>query len=470
MDTPILNRLKEYNEEENISFHFPGHKGRRALVDWGALIPKIDVTELEGMDNLLDPSGIIKESQENLRKIYGTRASLYGVNGSTSLIYTAINATFKPGDKIIVQRNCHIALYNALILNDLQPVYIYPKYDEKRGLSLGIDLGDLERLLLENQDALGVFITYPDYYGLCSRMEEIVDLVRKHKRLLIVDEAHGSHLVFSNKLPKSALEYGADIVIHSSHKSLPSFTQTGLLHINSSRVDLDRLRRAFNLFTTTSPSYLFMASTEGAVAYMDGLGRTALDNMLSRVNSLMERLGKLEGLYLLEEDMDDETISARDTTRILFKIEGYRGAELLRLFRDRYRINLEMSYLDYALAVVGAMNTCEDIVALEEAILDLLDKREYKGEKGVNISIPLVKRELNLREAYYRPGEEVALEEALGRISKSFIIPYPPGIPLLVPGEEITREACEYIGCLREKNIEILGLIGYNKGQVLVLK
>ena len=470
MDTPILNRLKEYNKEDTISFHFPGHKGRRALVDWGGLIPKIDVTELEGMDNLLDPRGIIKESQENLRGVYKTYESLYGVNGSTSLIYTALNAISRPGDKIIVQRNCHVALYNALILNDLEPIYIYPKYDGKRGLSLGIDLDQLENLLVENQDAIGVFITYPDYYGICQRIGNIADLLRRHKRLLIVDEAHGGHLIFSDKLPKSALEYGADIVIHSSHKTLPSFTQTGLLHINSPRVDLDRLRRAFNLFTTTSPSYLFMASNEASVAYMDGLGRKALDNNISMVKSLMERLEGLEGLYILEEDMGDDSLGPRDISRFLFKIEGYRGSDLVRLFRDSYGINLEMSYLDYALAVVGAMNTEGDLMALEAGILDLLGKGEYKGEKGVNISIASPGRGLGLRQAYYREGEEVDLKDAVGRISKSFIIPYPPGIPLLVAGEEISREACEYIGYLREKNIEIVGLIGYNKGQVLVLK
>ena len=363
-----------------------------------------------------------------------------------------------------------MALYNALILNDLEPIYIYPKYDGERGLSLGIDLDQLEDLLVENQDAIGVFITYPDYYGICQRIGDIADLLRRHKRLLIVDEAHGGHLIFSDKLPKSALEYGADIVIHSSHKTLPSFTQTGLLHINSPRVDLDRLRRAFNLFTTTSPSYLFMASNEASVAYMDGLGRKALDNNISMVKSLMERLEGLEGLYILEEDMGDDSLGPRDISRFLFKIEGYRGADLVRLFRDSYGINLEMSYLDYALAVVGAMNTEGDLMALEAGILDLLGKGEYKGEKGVNISIASPGRGLGLRQAYYREGEEVDLKDAVGRISKSFIIPYPPGIPLLVAGEEISREACEYIGYLREKNIEIVGLIGYNKGQVLVLK
>ena len=268
MKTPVFDALKKLKEEDSVFFHMPGHKGKNTLVNWGELIPEVDTTETIGMDNLLDPRGIINESQELAAKVFGAKSTHYGVNGSTGSIYIALATITKPGDKILVQRNCHKAVYNAMILNRLNPVYIYPNYNEKHHVMTGIDPEDVDEALSKDKDIKAVVLTYPTYYGVCSDLESIANIVHKHNRILMVDEAHGPHMTFSDSLPKSALACGADIVIHSTHKTLPSFTQTSMIHVGSDRIDVNKLRDRFQLYTTTSPSYLFIASNEIATAYM----------------------------------------------------------------------------------------------------------------------------------------------------------------------------------------------------------
>ena len=205
------------------------------------------------MDNLLDPRGIIKESQDLAARVYGSKATYYSVNGSTGSNYIAMAAITKPGDKVLVQRDSHKSIYNGLVLNRLEPIYIYPNYSEEHHLLTGLDPELIEKSIQDNPDVKAVIITNPNYYGVCSNLEEIVRVVHKYDKVLMVDEAHGSHLVFSDKLPLSAIEAGADIVIHSTHKTLASLTQTSMIHICSDRVDLNRLRSASTSLPPPAP-------------------------------------------------------------------------------------------------------------------------------------------------------------------------------------------------------------------------
>ncbi len=470
MKTPVLDALKNLMEENSVSFHMPGHKGRSTLINWGEYIPYIDTTEVEGMDNLLEPRGIIQESQEHAAKVFGSKATYYAVNGSTGSIYIALATITKPGDKVLIQRNCHKAVYNALILNRLQPIYVYPNYNENHNVLTGLYPEDIEEALTQNPDIKAVVMTYPNYYGVCSDVKAIADIVHKHNKILMVDEAHGPHMTFSDKLPMSALEAGADIVIHSTHKTLPSFTQTSMIHVGTDRIDLNKLRDRYQLYTTTSPSYLFTLSNEIAAAYMDGEGRDRLDKSIDKVNEVIKRLQEIPRVDVFVGDSEDETIFDKDNTKILINIDGIRGSTVKKKLRTEYNIRLEMADFYYALILTSLMNEDEDFEKVIAAIEDLAKNAPYEEINWVNVKMPTPKVIMRPADAYYGKKEQIKLKDAVGRVSAAPIIPYPPGIPLIVPGEEITQEIYEHVLFLMDNGIEIVGLMGYNKDNVVVLE
>lgn len=470
MKTPVFDALKNLMEEHSVSFHMPGHKGKNTLIQWGDYIPYIDTTETEGLDNLLEPRGIIQESQELAAKVFGSKATYYAVNGSTGSIYIALATITKPGSKVLIQRNCHKAVYNALILNRLNPVYIYPNYNENYNVLTGLYPEDIDEALENDKEIKAVVMTYPNYYGVCSDLKRIADIVHKHNRVLMVDEAHGPHMSFSDKLPMSALEAGADIVIHSTHKTLPSFTQTSMIHVGSDRIDLNKLRDRFQLYTTTSPSYLFTTSNEIATAYMDGEGRERLDWSIGKISEVIERLQAIDRVNIFIGDSDDETIFAKDNTKILLSIDGIKGSVVKRRLRKEYNIRLEMSDYYYALILTSLMNDEEDYEKLIAAIEDLVKNSPYEELNKVSINMPTPKIVLNPAGAYYSKKTQVELKDAIGKIAAGPIIPYPPGIPLIVPGEEITKEIYDYILFLMDSEIEIVGLMGYNKDHIVIVE
>lgn len=470
MKTPVFDALKGLMEENSVSFHMPGHKGKNTLIEWGKYIPYIDTTEVEGVDNLLEPRGIIKESQELAAEVYGAKSTIYGVNGSTGSIYIALSTITKPGDKVLIQRNCHKAVYNALILNRLNPVYMYPNYNEEHNVLTGLYPEEIEAILKEHEDIKAVVMTYPNYYGVCSDIEKIVEVVHKYNKVLMVDEAHGPHMSFSDKMPISALKAGADIVIHSTHKTLPSFTQTSMIHVGTDRVDLNKLRDRFALYTTTSPSYLFTLSNEIAAAYMDGEGKDRLDWSINKVNEVIERLQKIDRVFVFTGDQLDPTIHAKDNTKILFKIDGIRGSQVKKILRQEHNIRLEMSDYYYGLILTSLMNDEEDYEKLIIAIEEIAKTAPYEEINSTNINMPTPRVEMNIASAYYSKKELIDLEQAIGRISAASIIPYPPGIPLIVPGEMITRELYDHIIMTLENGLEIVGLMGYNKDKIVVVE
>lgn len=389
MKTPVLEALKRLMEENSVFFHMPGHKGKNSLINWGDYIPAIDTTEVEGMDNLLDPRGIIQESQEAAAKVFGAKSTHYAVNGSTGSIYIALATITKPGDKILVQRNCHKAVYNAMILNRLNPIYMYPRYNEEYNVMTGMDPDEIDEVLSEDKDIKAVVLTYPNYYGVCSDLERIVEVVHKHNRIMMVDEAHGPHMTFSDRLPKSALECGADIVIHSSHKTLPSLTQTSMIHVGTDRIDLNKLKDRFQLYTTTSPSYLFTLSNEIAVAYMDTEeGRERLERNIDKSEETVKRLNEIDRVFAFTGDKEDKTIFAKDNTKILFRIEGMRGTQVKKQLYSKYNIRLEMTDYYYGLALSSLMNDDEDYERLIEAVRDLAATAPYEEIRPVSIKMP----------------------------------------------------------------------------------
>lgn len=470
MKTPVFDALKNLMEENSVSFHMPGHKSKNTLIEWGKYIPYIDTTETEGMDNLLEPRGIIQESQDLAAKVFGSKATYYAVNGSTGSIYIAIATITKPGDKILIQRNCHKAVYNALILNKLEPIYLYPNYNEKYNVLTGVYPEDIDEALEKDKDIKAVVLTYPNYYGVCSDLEKIAEIVHKHNRILMVDEAHGPHMTFSDKMPIPALKAGADIVIHSTHKTLPSFTQTSMIHVGSHRIDLNKLRDRFQLYTTTSPSYLFTASNEIATAYMDGEGRERLAWSIEKIEEVIKRLNSIPRVKVFLGDSEDPTIYAKDITKILISIDGIRGSMVKKILREKYNIRLEMSDYYYALILTSLMNEDEDYEKLIKAIEDLAKEAPYEKINNISIKMPTPKVIMRPADAYFGKKNQVELKDAIGKVSAAPIIPYPPGIPLIVPGEEITEEIYEHILFIMENGLEIVGLMGYNKDHIVVVE
>lgn len=471
MKTPVFDALKRLMEEDSVFFHMPGHKGKNTLINWGDYIPFIDTTETEGMDNLLDPRGIIQESQELAAKVFGAKYTQYAVNGSTGSIYIALATITKPGDKILVQRNCHKAVYNAMILNRLNPIYMYPNYNEEYHVMTGLDPKDIDDILTEDDEIKAVVITYPNYYGVCSDLETIAKIVHKHNRILMVDEAHGPHMTFSERLPKPALECGADIVIHSTHKTMASFTQTSMIHVGTDRVDLNKLRDRFQLYTTTSPSYLFTASNEIATAYMDSMeARKKLEWNIDKCEETIKRLNAIDRVFVFTGDENDKTIFAKDNTKILFRIDGMKGSQVKKQLYAKYNIRLEMTDYYYALALTSFMNEEEDYEKLIAAVEDLAKTAPYDDITPVSIKLPTPEVIMPIYEAYHGNKKQRELKYSIGKISATAIIPYPPGVPLVVPGEEITQELYEQITFLMENGIEIVGLMGYNKDRLVVVE
>ena len=470
METPILNKIMELMDKERISFHTPGHKGKNTLIQWENLIPHMDTTELPGLDNLHDPTGIIKESQDLAAKTFGAKKTIYSVNGTTGGMYIALATVTNPGDKILIQRESHKSVYNGAILNKLSTEYIYTNYNRKHGLYTGIDPVDVENRLRDDPDIKAVVITYPNYYGICSDIERISEIVHRYNRILIVDEAHGSHFIFSEKLPLPSLKAGADIAIQSIHKTLPSFTQTSMIHVGTDRVNIEKLNEMSKLYQTTSPSYLFMASLEVARAYMEGEGKKKLDENIDHICSLIQSLKTMDKVKVFTGDEDDITIHNRDLTKILIGIKGLSGAEFSNILMDTYGIYMEMSDFNYSLALTSVMNNPEDFEDLLSAVKDISHSVWEMPKDCAEPFIPKPIIELPIYEAYYSSKEEVRLKDSIGRISSTFVIPYPPGVPIICPGELITEELIDYIQFALDKGIEIIGLIGYNREKIQVVK
>lgn len=473
MDTPIFNGLKKYAEENNIRFHMPGHKGKDMMKYIADMIPYIDVTEIEGTDNLHAPSSIIKESMELAAQAFGARKTFYSINGTTAGIYAAITSAVSPNGKVLMQRNCHKSVYNALILGRITQKYIYPGYSDEDQIVTTISPDDIENSLKEDNEIEAVIITYPTYYGICCDIEKVAEIVHKYNKILIVDEAHGSHLRFSDRLPIDSLQAGADIVIQSTHKTLPAFTQSSMIHVGSERVNIEKLKIMISLYQTTSPSYLLMASLDYARAYMENEGRKKLDELIQSIEKHCSYMKQIDNVDIYDVDKISGTNAYDfDITKILIGIKGMTGFQLEHILRYEHGIQLEMSDIRYGLALTSVMNEDRELKKLAHAVKQISNKYGKKDESLNIIDIRNVKPsiKMSLYDAFYSNKKEANLKESNGRISADFIIPYPPGIPLVCPGEQITEEIIHYLERLKKNNVQILGFLDYNKEKIRIIE
>lgn len=469
LDHYLYQGLKTIAIAESINFHMPGHKNRDHNMPWLKDAIRLDTTETYGADNLLHPDTIIKDSLRGIADVFGAKRSLFSVNGTTGSIYIAQNVALNPGETLLVQRDSHKSVYNGAILNRLDLDYVYPKYHADKKIVTDIDPEAVEEKLSQNNKIKAVMVVYPNYYGITSDLGKIAEIVHAHGAVLIVDEAHGSHMHFSDRLPSSALSCGADIVLQSTHKTLPSLTQTSLIHLGTDRVDPYRLKRASALYQTTSPSYLFMTSIENAIAYMDSKkGRSALDRLIDMTMEFRKRLIELPGIELLE---DTDQIYGLDPTRVLFRHESLAGGKLKDELYRNANISLEMADLYYALALCTVNNTQADFDALYSA-LEKIAANHYEEKLVRDIEVDMIPAtiEMPMYEAYYREKEEIRLEDALGCIAGQQITPYPPGVPMVLPGEVIMEPILKKLLELKKVGIDIVGTFGPGRSFIEVLK
>ncbi|WP_026893616.1 aminotransferase class I/II-fold pyridoxal phosphate-dependent enzyme [Clostridiisalibacter paucivorans] len=474
MSMPLVEGLLKYNKEIQARFHMPGHKGKNIGINWDKILPYIDVTEVEGTDNLHNPKDIIKDAQAMAAKAFGAKETFFSVNGTTGGIYGAITSVTNSGDKILVQRDCHRSVYNAAILGRLNLEYIFPKYDNNKHMVMGIDPEDIDKILNKDKEIKAVVITYPSYYGICIDIKKIVDIVHRHNRIIIVDEAHGSHLTFSRKLPMSSLSAGADIVIQSTHKTLPAFTQSSMVHLGTDNIDRWNLKTKMDLFQTTSPSYMLMASLDFARSYMEDEGYKRLDKIIDNIYVMKSKLKFIEGIKLFDtEDIDKRYAVDFDITKLLVSgiDKGLQGRELERILRENYNIQIEMADKYYILSILSVMDDVLDLDILKNALKDIFQSRDKDSKKTDNLKVNIFNRnisDMSIYEAVEKQKKFTVLNQSIGCISGDYIIPYPPGVPILLPGERITYEIVEYITELIHAGIEIMGLEDKNEIAIII--
>lgn len=498
----LLERLTEYAGSDAYPFHMPGHK-RREIPDGipgGFPDPYgIDITEIDGFDNLHHAEGILKDAMETAAAIYGADRSWYLVNGSTCGILSAVFATTENGGKILTARNCHKAVYHAICLKRLEAEYLYPEEITEFGINGGIRAEDVRKAL--EKDAMrcagnsgdvrgkitkiqAVLITSPTYEGVVSDIRAIADAAHEYGIPLIVDEAHGAHLEYADQchsFPKSALEYGADIVIQSLHKTLPCFTQTAILHVKGKLVDQDRVSRYLSMFQTSSPSYLFMAGTERCIRYMDGDGRNEMVRYEERLEHFMKRMEGLQVLEVLDREICRKyrTVAGWDPSKIVvstMRAEDFHGEELAETLRRKYHLEMEMTAPEYVIAMTSLMDTEEGFERLGTVLWEIdgaLRRRmepEQQKEKGKlkekercetpeglesKLSHPI--RRMLICEAMDADTERTALQDTVGKVSAEFVYLYPPGIPIIAPGEVFTDAIVEKIVAYKAAGLLVQG-------------
>ena len=477
----LYRALEIYSQEDYYPFHMPGHKRNPDTVNTDLPFDR-DITEIEGFDNLHHPEGILKKAQETAANVYGTKECYYSVNGSTAALLAAVSAAVPRKGQILVARNCHKAVYHALYLRNLIPTYVYPQMDQKWWINGGISPDKVERALAENPEIKAVLLTSPTYDGVVSDIEKIAEIVHRYEIPLIVDEAHGAHFHFSNYFPTSAAELGADLVIQSFHKTLPSMTQTAVLHNCSDRVDSRLIRRFMGIYQTSSPSYILMASIDACMDTMAAEGKQMFRDFTRILEQTRKRLSVCKYIRLVDPVKGKNGVFDYDRSKLVFSTRAslLSGSDLYHILLDRYHIQMEMESENYVLAIAsvgdreeGFERLCQAIEELDQEQADLI-KAGIPAEENKKLDTRsmhfVLTQMMSMADAMEAPTEKCPLEESIGRISAEFAYLYPPGIPLITPGEQITGQFIRNMRIYMDKGLYLQGLEDYTNKTILVVE
>lgn len=456
--TPLLDEVLKYKKEENLIFSMPGNKcGKVFLKDnigkeFVDIMGYLDITEVDPLDNLHAPEGIILEAQQLLAKTYGVKKAYFMVNGSTGGNLCSIFAAFNEGDEVLVERNCHKSIYNGLILRKLKVKYIEPLIDEKLGIFLPPDKKNIYDAIEQCENLKGIILTYPSYFGITYDIEEVLLDLKKRGLKIVVDSAHGAHFIANNKLPKAI--YGIpDYVILSAHKTLPALTQGSYLLSNTDDNDVEFY---LNTFMTTSPSYLIMSSLDYARYYLDEYGYDEYERLINKAEKYRSIINSLNKVHIISKEDLAEDYDIDKSRYIVTVSKEYSGHKLLEYLREQ-GIQCEMSFASGVVLLLSPINDDDDFKKLLKSFenLQLKDIRQDNYSKYYSF-IP--KKVLEPYEVFKKECKYIKINEADKNIACEAIIPYPPGIPLLCPGEVITKEAIDIIDDYISNNRSVIGI------------
>ena len=464
--TPLYTQLVKHSTGSPLSFHVPGHKNGAFFAEEGQTyfqqILKIDATELTGLDDLHSPEGVIFEAEELLRDLYKTEKSFFLINGSTVGNLAMILAAVGEDDVVLVQRNCHKSVMNALRLAKAKPVFISPDYNEEYGVAAGLKSEGVKAAIDQYPEAKALILTYPNYYGLTYDLKSLIDLAHDHSIPVLVDEAHGVHFIAGDYFPASAVELGADIVVQSAHKTLPAMTMGAFLHYQSETVSLSKLKFYLQALQSSSPSYPLMASLDLARSYLGTYKQDDLSYLKLELQEFTEKLEKLESIQILPgDDPLKLTIQSSSGFELQSRLESI---GIFTELADPYNVLLVLPLLKKGMEhfLKEAAERIADVVRT------MPDGKNKPQAKVIQKRISTL--EVSYKEMENQQTEYVLLQDAVGRVCAEQIIPYPPGIPLFLPGEVITGEDIETIFFLKEKEAKIQGGDYLHAGKINVFK
>ncbi len=456
-NTPLFDAVVAYARDRRISFHTPGHKHGSAMPESfrkfaGEHIFDMDLTLLEEIDSLHDPKGVIRDAQALAARAYDADASFFLVNGTSGGNHAMILSTCYPGDKIIVPRNCHKSVLSGIILAGCEPVFVQPEINQDLAIFSNVSADQIKKALAKHPTARAVLVTHPTYNGIATDIEELGRIVHAEKKLLLVDEAHGPHLKFQEDLPVSAMEAHADLCVESMHKIVSGMTQASILHAKKKNIDLARLKRVLQLLTTTSPSYILMCSLDVARMQMATQGRQLLTQTLELARMCRQEVNKIRGVSCFgRESVGAPGVFDLDETKLTIAVAdtGLTGYEVAHLLNKEFKIQVEYSDLFSVLVLISIGNTEREIRKLVSGLQSIVDRhathQPLAAKRRVRLPSFIPEAVMTPRQAVFSPVLKVPFKDAVGRISAEISSPYPPGIPIIVPGEKVTREMVDYL-------------------------
>lgn len=460
---PIMEALQNFKKMRVVPFDVPGHKrgkGNRELTDFlGTDCMTVDVNSMKPLDNLCHPVSVIREAEELAADAFGAAHAFFMVNGTTSAVQAMVLTACKKGDKIILPRNVHRSVINALIICGAVPVYVNPETDQRLGIALGMSVQKVRQAMEENPDAKAVLVNNPTYYGICSNLKEITRMAHQRGMTVLVDEAHGTHFYFGRNMPLSAMAAGADMAAVSMHKSGGSLTQSSFL-LAGKEIHPGYVRQIINLTQTTSGSYLLMSSLDISRKNLALHGEEIFRRVTEMAEYAREEINQIGDYYAYSRELiNGDTVFDFDVTKLsvnTFDV-GLAGIEVYDILRDEYDIQTEFGDLGNILAYVSVGDRKQDLERLVSALSEI--RRRYKREKANLLRHEYISPQVVVspQKAFYAEKKALPLSESKGEICGEFVMCYPPGIPILAPGERITGEILEYISYAKEKGCSLTG-------------
>ena len=437
----------------------------------GDTMMSMDLNSMADIDDLCNPVSVIEESQSLAADAFGADRAYFLVNGTTSGIQAMMIAAARPGESIILPRNCHKSAYAGLIISGAVPVYAPVSVNEELGISMTLSIDDLEETYKKAPNAVALFVVNPSYYGYAGDLKRMVRIAHNYNSAVLVDEAHGCHMSFNDRLPQTAMESGADMAAVSMHKTGGALTQSSILLTRGNRIPQDTFKESLDILRTTSSSYLLMVSLDLARKQLAMEGRALLGNAIKLAGEARKQINKIDGLYAFGRELARKNVADFDETKLNVHVGrlGLTGYQVERLLREEHGIQIELADLGNIMAIVTIGDTEENVTRLVEALRKIAEGREIKKEHTTPVPPSMPSVIVTPRDAFYSEKKSIPLEQAAGEICGEMVMSYPPGIPVVCPGEKIDNDIIDYIKLLKDQKCNFHGTQDPLVDQVRVL-